>query len=54
LEATREMLARRGARLAYHVSPASDVDAILLKRKRVIAGYEIKLGPIPGKRPRKL
>ncbi|MCD6244220.1 MAG: ATP-binding protein [Candidatus Korarchaeota archaeon] len=42
-----EMLARReGARLAYHVSPASDVDAVLLKRKRVIAGYEIKLGPI--------
>jgi len=49
-----EMLARReGARLAYHVSPEGDVDAILLRRKRVIAGYEIKLGPIPEKEAEK-
>ncbi len=49
-----EMLARReGARLAYHVSPESDVDAVLLRRKRVMAGYEIKLGPITEKEAEK-
>ncbi len=44
-----ELLAERlGGKLAQHVSPRGDIDAVILdpKGKRAIAAYEIKLGEI--------